>query len=501
MTEHANPSVWNLLPASDAADQARADQDARWRAGKPLPAERYLEALPRVAADPEQAMVLVYGEVLSRTAAGERPTLDEYRRRFPQLADHLTIQFQLHAALHPTGTDLTAVPAEPLTASATVAHAEPPHTAGGPPAAVGPYRILGELGRGGMGVVYAAHDPTLDREVAVKTFPPDRFAPPQAVARFQREARVSARLQHPAVPPVYAVGELTDGTPYLAMKLVRGRTLADQLKDRPDSADDLPRFLGVFEQVCQAVGYAHAHGVIHRDLKPANVMVGEFGEVQVMDWGLARAFSIADFRMPIDPPGAPPHPTAGEQNPQSAIDDPQFTAAGAILGTPAYIAPEQARGEAIDPRADVFALGGLLCVLLTGRPPFVAPDTAQTVLKARQADTAEALERLRAGGADPELTDIAARCLSGSVVDRPADGRAVAELVAAYRAGVAARLRRSETEQAAAAREVEGRRKRRWRRAAAGAGAVLLTAAGLFAWGYDRQAADLAKANGENRVK
>ena len=149
------------------------------------------------------------------------------------------------------------------------------------------YEILGELARGGMGLVLAARDLTLDREVAVKVLLPGR-ATANAAARFVTEAKVTARLPHPGVPPVHALGTLTDGSPYLAMKLIRGRTLAELLADRRTPSADLPRFVQVFEQVCQTVGFAHANGVIHRDLKPLNVMVGAFGEVQVMDWGLAR---------------------------------------------------------------------------------------------------------------------------------------------------------------------------------------------------------------------
>src|SRR5262249_23148176 len=138
-----------------------------------------------------------------------------------------------------------------------------------------------------------ATDPALNREVAVKVIRTAFRKSMAAVRRFNDEAAITGQLQHPGIPPVHEVGTLPDGSPFLAMKLIKGRTLDEQLRNRPDPAADRGRFVAIFEQVCQAVGYAHAHRVIHRDLKPANVMVGAFGEVQVMDWGLAKVLSGA----------------------------------------------------------------------------------------------------------------------------------------------------------------------------------------------------------------
>jgi serine/threonine protein kinase len=197
-----------------------------------------------------------------------------------------------------------------------------------------------------MGVVFAARDTTLGRDVAIKTLLLDRVDADLA-RRFAEEARITARLPHPAIPPVHALGTLPDGRPFLAMKLVHGRTLAESLRDRPPAAD-LPQLVGIFEAICQAVGFAHSQGVIHRDLKPSNVMVGAFGEVQVMDWGIAKAYRLAD----AEGPGAAFGPAGGSDR----------------AGTPAYVAPEQARGDAVGPRADVFALGVILCAILTCDP-------------------------------------------------------------------------------------------------------------------------------------
>src|SRR5262249_19292882 len=148
--------------------------------------------------------------------------------------------------------------------------------------------------------------------------------------------KITARLPHPSIPPIHALGTLADGTPYLAMKLIRGRTLAAMLKERPSPLAELPRFVQIFEQVAQAVGFAHAQGIIHRDLKPLNVMVGPFGEVQVMDWGLAKVLS-AECRVLSE------DATTASTAPSTQNSDFK-TQAGAVLGTPGYMAPEQARG-------------------------------------------------------------------------------------------------------------------------------------------------------------
>ena len=163
------------------------------------------------------------------------------------------------------------------------------------------------------------------------------------IRRFVEEAQIGGQLQHPGIVPIYELGTFADRRPYFAMKLVKGQTLAALLAGRPSPADGLPRFLGIFEQVCQTVAYAHARGVIHRDLKPSNVMVGSFGEVQVMDWGLAKVLhrgGVAD--------DAAAGSTADETviaTARSGGSDAERSQAGSVLGTPAYMAPEQARGE------------------------------------------------------------------------------------------------------------------------------------------------------------
>jgi serine/threonine protein kinase len=257
-----------------------------------------------------------------------------------------------------------------------------------------------------MGVVYRATDTVLSRDVAVKVLQ-DRFGPASAAARrFHDEARITAQLQHPAIPPVHDLGTLPDGRPFLAMKLVKGRTLEDLLVERPSPATDRGRFLAVFEAVCQALAFAHDKGVIHRDLKPANVMVGAFGEVQVMDWGLAKVLGARPAA--TDDPQAT---TGGTEVRTLRDSDGRYTQAGSILGTPAYMSPEQAIGavDRVDARSDVFGLGGMLAAILTGHPPFHG-DTGEAVRQAAAlGQVQDCFTRLDASGADPELVALCER--------------------------------------------------------------------------------------------
>jgi WD40 repeat protein len=318
------------------------------------------------------------------------------------------------------------------------------------------YRVLREIARGGMGRVFAALELGLDRDVALKVLLPG--ADPD---RFVRESRITARLPHPGVPPVHALGTLPDGSPFLAMKLVAGRTLAEEL-----TTADRPRLLRAFVQVCQAVGFAHSRGVIHRDLKPQNVMVGAFGEVQVMDWGLAKDVTSQDT-------DARPRPTAGAPEPAGTDADQTTdhaasgestddrTRAGSVMGTPAYMAPEQARGEPTDARTDVFALGGILCKILTGRPPFRGQSSPEVVRRAAAGDLDEAHARLGGCGADAELVALCRHCLNANPQDRPADGRAVADGLTAHLNGVEERLRTAERDHAVSAARAEEEAKTR----------------------------------------
>ncbi len=155
----------------------------------------------------------------------------------------------------------------------------------------GNYQILGEIARGGMGVVLRGHDTDLGRDVAMKVLNKDLADRPEVVQRFVEEAQIGGQLQHPGIVPVYELGLMADDRPYFTMKLIKGRTLAATLVRRDSVEDDRAQFLSIFESVCQTMAYAHSKGVIHRDLKPANIMVGAFGDVQVVDGGLAKVMA------------------------------------------------------------------------------------------------------------------------------------------------------------------------------------------------------------------
>ena len=225
------------------------------------------------------------------------------------------------------------------------------------------YRLLERVARGGMGVVYAAEDEKLERRVALKVLDVPGTNGDLA-NRLMREARVLARLEHPGIVPVHDVGTLADGRVFYTMKFVEGQRL-DKFIEAVESVQDRLR---LFLRICEAVAFAHARGVLHRDLKPANIMVGPFGEVLVMDWGLAKILrneaQTADRA--ADPDATilekPKQPSDANVSTKSSV----ITGHGTVMGTPGYMSPEQARGEVelLDARSDIFSLGALLRFIL-----------------------------------------------------------------------------------------------------------------------------------------
>src|SRR5262249_29360057 len=295
--------------------------------------------------------------------------------------------------------------------------------ASAPPASPPGYELREEVGRGGMGVVYRARDTSLDRDVAVKLLS-QRYPPETLHAqRFLSEARITAQLQHPGIPAVHQVGTLADGRPFLAMKLINGSTLEAILEHRTDPSADHGRLLAIFEAVCQAVGYAHAHHVIHRDLKPSNVMVGAFGEVQVMDWGLAK---ILGEEYPATADARAAEQTRAWVQLSATPEAGSHTEAGSLIGTPAFIPPEQAGGEIerVNERSDVFGVGALLAVILTGKPPYVGETFESVRVLAVRGKLEDCFARLDASGAEPELVALCKKCLAFEPADRPTDAGA-----------------------------------------------------------------------------
>jgi serine/threonine protein kinase len=255
------------------------------------------------------------------------------------------------------------------------------------------YEVLGTLGRGGMGAVYLARDRDLDRQVALKVVQ----LPDGGAERLLREARILARLEHPGIVPVHDVGTLPDGRVYYAMKRVQGRRLDEVAKSA-----SLAERLRIFERILETVAFAHAHGVVHRDLKPDNVMVGPFGEVLVLDWGVAKT------PHPLAPSPSPPNPHPIPSPSGRGAPHAPATADGTVVGTPGYMAPEQERGEVekTDARSDVWALGALLGFLLPDEATVARPLAAMRA-RAMAEDPGERYQSV------PELAADLTRYLAG----------------------------------------------------------------------------------------
>lgn len=356
------------------------------------------------------------------------------------------------------------------------------------------FTIESEIARGGMGAVLRGRDEDLGREIAVKVMLQNHAGKTELLQRFVEEAQIAGQLQHPGITPVYEFGRFPDQRPYFTMKLVRGQTLAKLLKDRPDPNSERPRFLKIFEQICQTLAYAHARKVIHRDLKPHNIMVGSFGEVQVMDWGLAKVLTASAKGVVVQARTADvPESTEGSVQTQrssgNSTDIPN-TQAGSVLGTPAYMAPEQARGDIdqLDERADVFGLGAILCEILTGKPAFVGENGIEIYRKAVDADLADTLTRLQNCQADAELISLAQRCLAANPADRPGNASELTRELSAYLHSVEDRLKQAELTavKATTKAEEESKRRRVTFRLAAGILLTLLAGLGASLWQMNR---------------
>ena len=358
------------------------------------------------------------------------------------------------------------------------------------------YELIEEVGHGGMGVVWRARDMSLNRDVAVKLLQNKFPAESGTARRFLEEAQITGQLQHPGIPAVHQVGTLPNGRPFLSMKLIKGRSLAQLIGEKSPI-----NVLAIFEQMAQAVGFAHSHRVIHRDLKPANVMVGAFGEVQVMDWGLAKVL-VSGGRLPAGSPSP--------EEPEVHIDrdSEHHTRDGSAMGTIAYMAPEQARGEVeeIDERSDVFGLGGVLCAMLTGQPLYRGGDWKNLHDQAAAGNLTDALTRLDASGADPEAIALCKRCLAVAKAERPANGAAVAEQVAKLRAAADERAKQAEIDRGKA--EVQAAEQRKRRRvlgyAATAVGLVLALGIAISAWQWNRAVSEqqnTARALGEVKAE
>ena len=321
------------------------------------------------------------------------------------------------------------------------------------------YELHGEIARGGMGAIFKGRDVDLGRDLAIKVLLDVHGDKPEAVQRFVEEAQIGGQLQHPGIAPIYELGQLADKRVFFSMKLVKGQTLSKLLSSRADPATDRAKFIGIFEQICQTMAYAHSRGVIHRDLKPANIMVGAFGEVQVMDWGLAKVLSfggVADEQQSQQLQLAQSiiktirSADNNEVSPLYGSAD-LHTQLGSVMGTPAYMPPEQALGEVdrLDERSDVFGLGAILCEILTGAPPYVGKDGTDVFRQAVRGKLDDCMARLDDCGCDKELIELARLCLEVEPTDRPRDASVLSTRITSYLESVELRLRDAEIERAA----------------------------------------------------
>lgn len=338
------------------------------------------------------------------------------------------------------------------------------------------YSVRGEQGSGGQARIFLARDEHIGRDVALKELlgSDDKATAEvpldgEELLRFMREARITGMLEHPSIVPVYEIGRRVNGALYYTMKLVRGKTLATAL-DGCASLRDRLRLLGHFEDLCQAVAYAHSLGVIHRDLKPGNVMIGDYGETVVLDWGLAKRIRGDDARPGAEAapggvghcgdeagPGSDTprgHQGAGARSAARPFGDSQGstpgrergdhdsvnlaqTVAGSIMGTPAYMSPEQARGdiEAVDERSDVWGLGAVLYEILAGRPPVEGETLYDIVANLLEDPPVIAPVRAAAPQAPPQLAAVVDRALAPEPARRYQDAGEMAAEIKAFREG------------------------------------------------------------------
>ncbi len=375
------PAIDDHVPAGGDGRAAlllelvHVDLEYRLKGGEATRVEPYLERYPELTADRAAVLDLLAAEWKLRRRADPSVGVEEYIRRFPGYRDELTASATV--SVLPPG---------------VLSLGGPELDASGEASTRSRYRVLRLHARGGLGEILAARDEDLHREVALKRLQPRLAGAPESRGRFLREAEITSQLEHPGVVPVYGLGQAADGSPVYAMRFVRGETFqeaVDRFHAAPPSSGKgrgrkgadadrrlaFRRLVGRFVSVCNTVAYAHARGFLHRDLKPGNILLGEYGETLVVDWGLAKPIAA--------PEGG--RAAGGDPTVTSAGD---WTQAGEVIGTPAYMSPEQAEGrwDAVGPASDVYSLGATLYVLVTGKPPFGPGLVGEVLEKVRRGD-------------------------------------------------------------------------------------------------------------------
>jgi serine/threonine protein kinase len=369
----------DMTPEATLLGLVLKHQRETWRRGEPVSVETYLAQQPVLQADAQAILDLIYHEIVLREESGELPQLEEYRRRFPNLVPELEVQFEVNDAIGhqpPMRSD----------EHRTIVEGEAPRSSSATIPAVPGYEMLGELGRGGMGVVYKARQLRLNRIVALKMILAADHASPEAALRFMAEAASIARVHHPHIIQIFAFGD-HHGRPYFEMEYVDGGSLAHRVGPKTWPIGDAARLV---ETLARAIDAAHRLGVVHRDLKPANILLTADGTPKVADFGLAKCLDT----------------------------ETGMTCTESIVGSPSYMAPEQAgkSGKPIGPQADVYSLGAILYELLTGRPPFQAATVLETLDQVRSVEPVTPARLRRKLPRD--LATICLKCLAKKPAER-----------------------------------------------------------------------------------
>jgi serine/threonine protein kinase len=387
--------------------------EAAWKRAGSIGQPPWIEEYLRDSPGPEQAVLLcelIGLDIDYRRLAGENASVAEYRARFPNL-DSARLAGMLPAPR----------PAEPGS-TIDAHHSRKSHAAPGLH-----YRILRPHAKGGLGEVFVAEDQELHREVALKEIQEDRAHDAVSRGRFLREAEITGGLEHPGIVPVYGLGQYADGRPFYAMRFIRGDSLKDAIErfhragepgcDSGERTLELRKLLGRFLDVCNAIAYAHSRGVLHRDLKPGNIMLGPYGETLVVDWGLAK---------PVGRPDGSPESDEATLRPPSASGS-TLTQMGSILGSPAYMSPEQAAGQIdrLGLASDIYSLGATLYSLLTGRAPVEGSDLGQILEKVQKGDFSRPRQIKKS--VPPALEAVCLKAMALRVEDRYASPSALAE--------------------------------------------------------------------------
>jgi predicted Ser/Thr protein kinase len=361
---------------------------------------------PNDKPSPDEGLAVVLARYLAAADGGDRPDRQAWIERHPELAAGLTEFFAAHDEVDRVAAPLREALSTTLFAAdsgaSTLGFNKRTGERSAPPKSFGDYEIIGEIARGGMGVVYKARQVSLNRPVAVKMILAGQLASPDDVRRFRAEAEAAAHLRHPNIVAIHEVDE-HDGQHYFSMDYVEGRSLSQMVREHPLTAEQAARYVKI---VAEAIHYAHQHGILHRDLKPSNVLIDESDRPRITDFGLAKRLG----------------------------SDPDATISGAIVGTPSYMSPEQALGRvAVGPATDVYSLGAMLYDLLCARPPFQADSALETLRQVRDCEPAS--PRILNPHVPRDLETICLKCLAKEVSRRYASAADVAAELGRFLAG------------------------------------------------------------------